>query len=65
MLKNKLNISHQVELAKAEEKISKQKARQLFDSGDINKVDVGKSCKIRNVIKLLSDCLKIESWRLK
>ncbi|PTQ90484.1 cell filamentation protein [Agitococcus lubricus] len=42
MLKNKLNISHQVELAKAEEKISKQKARQLFDSGDINKVDVGK-----------------------
>jgi len=31
----------QVELAKAEEKISKQKARQLFDSGDIGKVDVG------------------------
>lgn len=34
-------ITDQVELAKAEEKISKQKARQLFDSGVINKVEVG------------------------
>ena len=41
ILENKLNIIHQVELAKAEEKTSKQKAKQLFDSGDINKVEVG------------------------
>ena len=41
ILENKLNITHQVELAKAEEKISKQKAKQLFDSGDINKVEIG------------------------
>ncbi|MBK2095869.1 Fic family protein [Francisella philomiragia] len=41
MMKNKLNITNQIELAKAEERISKQKARQLFDSGDIDKVDVG------------------------
>ena len=41
LLKNKLNITNQIELAKAEEKISKQKARQLFDSGDIDKVEVG------------------------
>lgn len=41
MLENKLNITNQVELAKAEEKISKQKAKQLFDSGDINKAGVG------------------------
>jgi len=40
-LENKLNITNQVELAKAEEKISKQKAKQLFDSGDIAKVKVG------------------------
>ena len=40
-LKNKLNITNQAELARAEEKISKQKARQLFDSGDINRVEVG------------------------
>lgn len=41
ILHNKLNITNQVELAKAEEKISKRKAKQLFDSGDINKVEVG------------------------
>ncbi len=41
ILKNKLNITDQIELAKAEEKISKHKAKQLFDSGDINKVEVG------------------------
>ena len=38
ILENKLNITNQIELAKAEEKISKQKAKQLFDSGDIAKV---------------------------
>lgn len=41
ILENKLNITDQVELAKAEEKISKQKARQLFDSGDITKAEIG------------------------
>ena len=41
ILENKLNITNQVALAKAEEKISKQKAKQLFDSGDIEKVEVG------------------------
>ncbi len=33
--------SSQVELAKAKEKISKQKAKQLFDSGDVDKVEAG------------------------
>ncbi len=41
ILENKLNITDQIELARAEEKISKQKAKQLFDSGDIRKVEVG------------------------
>ena len=41
ILDNKLNITNQIELAKIEEKISKQKAKQLFDSGDINKILVG------------------------
>lgn len=40
-LENKLNITDQIELAKVEEKLSKQKAKQLFDSGDIDQVAVG------------------------
>lgn len=41
ILANKLGMTDQIELAKAEEKISKQKAKQLFDSGDIHQVEVG------------------------
>lgn len=41
ILENKLNIDNQVELARAEEKLSKQKAKRLFDSGDIHKAEVG------------------------
>ncbi|RUM65486.1 MAG: cell filamentation protein Fic [Sulfurimonas sp.] len=42
ILANKLGITSQVELSNAEEKISKQKAKALFDSGDIKKVAIGK-----------------------
>jgi cell filamentation protein len=41
VLANKLNITNQLELNKAEEKISKQKAKQLFETGEINRVEVG------------------------
>jgi len=41
ILKNRLGITDQIELSKMEEKISKQKAKQLFDSGDIEKVEAG------------------------
>jgi len=41
ILENKLGITDQIELAKAEERISKQKAKQLFDSGEIDQVEVG------------------------
>ncbi|MGM0212764.1 protein adenylyltransferase Fic [Enterococcus sp. AZ109] len=41
MLENKLGITDQIELARAEEKISKQKAKELFESGKINKLEVG------------------------
>tara|TARA_Y100000591_G_C21848972_1_gene710434 strand:- start:292 stop:897 length:606 start_codon:yes stop_codon:yes gene_type:complete len=41
VLENKLNITDQVELARTEEKISKQKAKQLFDSNDIQHVESG------------------------
>jgi cell filamentation protein len=41
ILENKLNISDQIELAKIEEKTSKRKAKQLFESGEIQKVNIG------------------------
>ncbi|AKL97892.1 protein adenylyltransferase Fic [Endomicrobium proavitum] len=41
VLANKLNITNQIELNKFEEKISKQKAKQLFETGKINDIEVG------------------------
>lgn len=40
-LENKLKITNQVDLGRAEEKISKQKAKQLFESGEISKIAIG------------------------
>jgi cell filamentation protein len=53
ILENKLNITNQIELAKAEEKISKQKAKQLFDSGDINKIEIGTFAGLAQIHKYL------------
>ncbi|MGB0991791.1 MAG: protein adenylyltransferase Fic [Akkermansiaceae bacterium] len=41
VLENKLNLQDQASLARAEEEISKRKAKELFDSGDITNVEVG------------------------
>ncbi len=41
VLGNKLQLTSQVELNRAEERLSKQKAKQLFESGDIDQVEVG------------------------
>jgi cell filamentation protein len=41
ILENKLNLKDQAALARAEESISKRQAKQLFDSGDIQKAEVG------------------------
>lgn len=40
-LDNKLNITNQVELSRSEEKISKQKAKQLFETREINQIEIG------------------------
>lgn len=41
MLENKLGITNQPELKREEERLSKLKAKKLFESGDINKIEVG------------------------
>ena len=43
ILENKLGLTNQVELAKVEEKLSKQKAKELYDCGKINEIEVGTS----------------------
>lgn len=53
VLENKLNITNQVELGRAEEKISKQKAKQLFDTEEINKIEVGTFAGLAHIHRIL------------
>ena len=53
VLKNKLNITNQIELHKTEEKISKQKAIKLFDSGMMDKIKAGTVEGLQQIHKLL------------
>ena len=53
ILKNKLGIANQAELDTAEEKISKQKAKMLFDSGKIDKIKIGTYAGLTQIHKFL------------
>jgi cell filamentation protein len=53
ILKNKLGITSQVELNKAEERLSKAAAKKLFDTGDIAKIKVGTFAGLRQIHKAL------------
>jgi len=55
VLDNKLGITNATELAQVEEKITKQKAKQLYDSGYLQKVDVGTFKGLAAIHKYLFD----------
>lgn len=54
-LENKLNISDAVELARAEEKISKTKALKLFTSGYLNTLEAGTFDSLAEIHRYLFD----------
>ncbi|CZQ95570.1 Hypothetical protein Tpal_1911 [Trichococcus palustris] len=55
MLDHKLGITNQVELAKAEERISKANAKGLYDAGDIKDLEVGTYKGFADIHKYLFD----------
>lgn len=53
MLENKLNITSSVELAREEERISKKKAKELFESGKLDELEVGTIASLQIIHKAL------------
>ena len=54
-LKNKLGITSSSELAREEEKITKKRALELFDSGKINEIEVGTFKGLSSIHKYIFD----------
>ena len=53
MLENKLGITNSLELAKAEEQISKKKAVELFEKGILDKLEAGQIAALQAIHKHL------------
>ena len=62
VLKNKLDIENQVELNRAEERLSKQKAKQLFDSGEIDQIKIGTFEGLCQIHKALFEEIYVVTW---
>ena len=54
-LENKLNITDQAELAREEEKISKTRAKEMFEKGYLNKLEPGPFETLKKIHKYLFD----------
>lgn len=52
-LENKLGIDNAAELAREEERISKKKARELFESGALDQLETGKFSSLRTIHRYL------------
>ncbi|MBO4433471.1 MAG: Fic family protein [Clostridia bacterium] len=53
MLENKLGITSSADLAREEERISKKKAIELFESGELSKLEAGKFSSLQAIHKYL------------
>ena len=52
-LENKLGLTNSTDLAREEEKISKKKAKELFENGLLDKLDAGKFSTLKTIHKYL------------
>lgn len=55
MIENKLGIENRVELSRTEERISKKKAVEMFDTGYLNEIKAGKFESLAKIHKYLFD----------
>lgn len=55
MLENKLGITNSAELARIEEKISKQKALEMFETGYLDSLEAGNFESLAKIHKYLFD----------
>ena len=53
LLENKLGITNEIELAKEEERITKLKAIELFDTKMIDKIEIGNFAGLSQIHKYL------------
>ena len=53
ILENKLNITDQAELAREEERISKKRAKEMFETGELNKLEPGTFETLKKIHKYL------------
>ena len=53
ILENKLNITDQTELAREEERISKTRAKEMFETGYLNKLEAGTFDALKKIHKYL------------
>ena len=61
VLKNKLGIKDSAELAREEERISKKKAMELFESGALDRLAPGKFSSLQYIHKYLFEDIKDSS----
>ena len=54
-LKNKLGLTSSADLARAEERISKKKALELFETGMLDKLEAGTFSALKAIHKYLFD----------
>ncbi len=54
-LENKLGLTNSADLAREEERISKKKALELFESGELSKLDAGTFSALKTIHKYLFD----------